>query len=384
MRYLKIYCTILAAAILIMALSGASFAADEKDNIRSLVDSMTTEQKVAQLFIISPEALTNSNEQHTYTDETLARYLRIYPVGGILFYGGNLIYPDQTKSLLRSITEVVSDACGIKPFLAVDEEGGSVARIASKNAFGVRNVGNMRAICTGSDAYNAAAYIGSYLSELGFNLDFAPDSDVYTNPQNEIVRYRSFGADPYFVSDCVLAQLSAFADKGIISCVKHFPGHGATDGDTHNGMAYVNKTWDELRERELVPFISAVNAGVPVVMIGHFTLPYVTGDSIPCSLSYDVITEKLKNELGFNGLVITDDLSMVAISMDYSPAQSVIAAFKAGADLLLMSDDFLPAYTGMINAVNSGEISMNRIDESVYKILSLKMQTSLVDGLNVN
>jgi len=351
------------------------------DTIQLKLDTMSTEEKVAQLFIISPEALSGAHSSHTSLDDDLAQALNKYPVGWILFFGGNLQDSEQTSGLLSGIKNTITDNCGIAPFLAIDEEGGSVARIASNKSFGVDNVGDMRDIghfgsC--DKAYAAAEYISGYLNRLGFNLNFAPVADVFSNSANTVVKYRSFGSDPQIVSEMVISQLNAFSENKIFACPKHFPGHGSTGGDTHSGMAYSEKSWSELLECELIPFISSIEADAPIIMVGHFSLPNVTGDYTPCSLSYEIITEKLKNELGFSGLVVTDDLSMGAIMSDYSAAGAAKAAFLAGADILLMSDDFPEAYRGILSAVNSGEISGERLNESVYKIISLKASAELL------
>lgn len=224
------------------------------------------------------------------------------------------------------------------------------------------------------EAYEVGSRIGAYLKDLGFNMDAAPDTDVLTNPENEVVRYRSFGSDPQLVARMAQEELKGLNDQGIIGLYKHFPGHGGTTADSHEGYAYVSETLDELKNGALVPFQSGIDSGIRVIMVSHISCPNVTGDNTPATLSRMLITDILRNEMGFDGMVITDALDMGAITEQYSSDQAAVAALNAGADMLLMPEDFQTAYQGVINAVNSGTLSEERIDESVRRILKIKVQ----------
>ncbi len=195
-----------------------------------------------------------------------------------------------------------------------------------------------------------------------------------TNSENQVVQKRSFGSDAELVSQMVEQEVLGLAEENVIACIKHFPGHGATGGDTHDGAVSVSRTLDELRETELVPFADQIEAGISFIMVGHFSVPEITGDDTPCSLSSEIVTDLLRDEMGYDGIVITDALNMSAISDSYTSSQAAVKAVQAGVDMLLMPENFQSAYEGLLSAVNSGELSEDRIDESVTRILTVKMQ----------
>lgn len=223
------------------------------------------------------------------------------------------------------------------------------------------------------EAYEAGETIGTYLSRLGFNFDFAPDADVLTNKSNKAIGDRSFGSD----SDRVVKMAAAFSDglhsQNVLSSFKHFPGHGAVQGDTHDGFAYTDKTYEELLKSELKPFMAAGSLGVDAVMAAHISVPEITGEDTPCTLSEKMITDVLRRDLGFEGLIITDALDMGAITQNYTSRQAAVLAFRAGVDMLLMPRDFKQASEGILEAVEKGEISEERIDESLRRIIKAKL-----------
>ena len=340
--------------------------------VDSVLAGMTVEEKVYQMFILMPENLTQTNRVTSFDDVFKTEFNK-YPVGGIIMMGSNIVDPEQIKSMLNGIIECAYANTGLKPFLCIDEEGGKVARIANNAAFNVVNVGNMCDISSETEAYNAGVTIGTYLSELGFNFDFAPVADVLTNEENTVVRYRSFGSSPITVRNYAMQVSKGLQSQGIMSCYKHFPGHGATSGDTHDGFAYTDKTYAELVQGELVPFAAAQEAGVSAVMVAHISLPNVVGDETPASLSSIIITDILRGDLKYDGLVITDALNMQAICNRYSSAEAAIMAVDAGVDILLCPKDFREASSAIIEAVKSGRISEQRIDESVRRIIKAKL-----------
>ena len=261
------------------------------------------------------------------------------------------------------------------PFLGIDEEGGKVARIGKQAAFGVEQIGDMRAVGEQGDPEEAArvgTVIGSYLSELGFTLDFAPVADVLTDPDNQVIGARSFGTDPALVSDLALEEAKALEEAGIWAVLKHYPGHGATKSDSHDGYAYTDKTLEQLMEAELVPFRAGIQEGISFIMAAHISVPEITGDEVPCSLSPYMITDVLRGEMGFDGIVVTDALNMGAVSRQYSSGDAAVAALNAGVDLLLMPVDFQGAYEGVLAAVEEGVLSQEQIEESVRRILRVK------------
>ena len=340
------------------------------------VAGMTLEDKVAQLFMITPEALTGFSNVTAAGDTTKEAY-NSRPVGGLIYMSGNLKDTEQTTAMLTNMKSFAQERTGLLPFLGVDEEGGSVTRIASNSAFGVTDVGDMSAIGAPGDAqnaYNAGTVIGTYLKQLGFNVDFAPVADVLTNPDNTVIGSRSFGADSQLVSAMVTSELAGLTDQGVYGAVKHFPGLGSASADPHDGAVTSEKTIDELMAEELVPFRSAIDSGVSFVMVGHISLPNVTGDNTPASLSYKLITEVLREQLGYNGIVITDGMNMGAITGNYTADQAAVTAILAGADMILMPQDYQTAYNGVLGAVQSGTITEERLNESVTRIVKVKLQ----------
>ncbi len=346
------------------------------DRVEKFLAGMDLKQKVAQMFMVTPEALTGYSKVTAAGEVTKQCFIR-YPVGGVIYMAGNLIDTEQTRIMLSNMQDYSAEYLGFPVFLGVDEEGGTVARIAGNRAFGVEDVGNISEIGASGNcdlAYQAGGTIGAYLSALGFNLDFAPVADVWSNKKNTVVKYRSPGSDAELVRDMVIAQIEGFKEQGILCAVKHFPGHGSTSEDSHNGAAVVERTLQELFECDLIPFKGAVQAGVPFVMVGHLSLPKVVEDDVPAVFSKEIITDILRGELGFCGIVITDALDMGAVTDYYSSAQAAVMAVAAGADMLLMPEDFVAAYEGGLNAVQRGELTQERIDESVRRILKVKLE----------
>lgn len=242
----------------------------------------------------------------------------------------------------------------------------------------------MKAIGESGDpqqAYELGERLGSFLYDLGINMDNAPDADVLSNPQNTVVRDRSFGSDCEVVSEMALAELRGLESQGVIGMLKHFPGHGATAGDTHEGYAYTDASLEEMKANELVPFADGIEAGVDVIMVGHISCPKVTGDDLPASLSEKMTTQILRQEMGYDGFLITDAMNMGAVSENYSSSEAAVAAIRAGIDMILMPQDFQQAYEGILNAVESGELTEERIDESLRRITALKLKIS---GESVN
>lgn len=347
-----------------------------EEQAAQLVSQMTLEDKIAQMFVITPNALTGYASGVTAAGDTTKEAYQSRPVGGIVYMADNLTDPEQTTTMLSNMQEIARERTGLPVFLCVDEEGGSVARIAGNDAFGVTDVGNMSDIGASGDvqnAYNAGSTIGSYLAALGFNVDFAPVADVLTNPDNQVIGQRSFGSDAQKVAGMVTSELQGLSAAGVYGTVKHFPGHGGTSGDSHDGAVSTDKTLEELMAEELVPFQSAVDGGVNFVMVGHISAPNVTGDNAPATLSKVLITDVLRGQMGYNGIVITDAMNMEAVAGFYNSDKAAVLAVTAGADMILMPADYNTAYTGILNAVNDGTITEERINESVTRIVKAKL-----------
>lgn len=338
--------------------------------VDEVVASLTLEQKVAQLFVVTPEAITGVSVQ-TAAGETTREALARWPVGGIVYFASNLVDPDQTRRMLASTRAYAVEAVGIPCLLAVDEEGGTVARVGSNPAFGVERVGDMASVGSVEDARAAAVTIGTYLAGLGFSLDFAPDADIASVEGSSLAR-RSFGPTPDEVAPRVAAQVEGFLSTGILCSAKHFPGIGGVIGDSHDGSITSRRTLDEMGEFELLPFEAAISEGVPMIMVGHLSCPTVTGDDVPASLNPAIVTDLLRGRLGFGGVAITDSLSMGAVTQTCAPSKIGVRAIEAGIDLILMPADFQGAYQGVLDAVADGRLSEERIDESVRRIVEMK------------
>lgn len=348
---------------------------DKTDKVQQIVDSMSLEEKVAQLFLVQPEAIVDIGTATAAGDAT-KQAINKTPVGGFVYFSDNLQSEQQVQDMLRNVQKYSEDRIGLPAFLSVDEEGGTVARVASTGRFDVTDVGDMAKIGASGDvqqARQAGETIGSYLSELGFNLDFAPDADVLTNPDNTVVKKRSFGSDPRVVSDMSLAVAQGLAQHQVYSVYKHFPGHGATAGDTHQGYAYTDKTLDELKQSELIPFENAIQNNAAFIMAAHISATRVTGDDTPASLSKTMITDILRGQMGYDGIVVTDAMNMGAVTEQYTSAQAAVKALQAGADLVLMPEDFQEAYQGVLDAVKDGTLTEQRINESVTRIVKVKV-----------
>lgn len=340
---------------------------------RQFMSGLTLEQKVAQLFFVHPESLTGIGLATEAGDATREAYAQ-YPVGGVIYLADNLEDPDQTTRMLESMAQIGKDEFGYAPFISVDEEGGTVVRVADNPGFDVPNVGDMCDIGNTGDveyAEEVAKTIAGYLLPLGFNTDFAPCCDVANNPESDTMLYRSFGSDPQMVADMVSAQVRGFYEAGILCCAKHFPGIGAAEGDSHDESIFSQKTLEEIDECELVPFKAAIDAGVPMVMVSHMSMPEITGDDTPASVSSAIVTDILRNQLRYDGLVLTDSLGMGAVS-GYGP-QAAVMALQAGCDMPLMPEDFFAAYQAVLDAVADGTLTEERIDESLLRIMRVKI-----------
>ncbi|WP_418722545.1 glycoside hydrolase family 3 protein [Enorma sp.] len=354
----------------------------EPDPVEELMGSMTLEQKVGQLFMVTPEQLTGA-EVATIAGSMTREALSKIPVGGLIYFAKNLSSAEQVVSLLEGTVELAREAgAGIPPFLGIDEEGGPlVARVANSGLFDVERFPNMAEIGATGDPAEAAEVgrvIGTYLHEIGFNLDFAPDADVLTNPNNTAIGQRSFGSDPELVAEMVAAEVEAMLETGTLPCVKHFPGHGDTAGDSHTGAVTAKRSREEIEGCEFAPFRAAIEAGCPFVMVGHIQTPNFAADGLPASLSSVMMTDVLRGDLGFEGVIISDSFAMGAITEYYQADDAAFRFFEAGGDLLLMSADLDLAYQGILDAVSAGSLTEERIDESVRRILTAKKQAGLI------
>ena len=365
----------LAIFIFMFLFSSTSFASPSET-----LSSMTLREKVGQLFIIRPDALdTNLSLEEINNrkakgvkslNKTMLKTLKKYPAGGFIFFQKNIQDPKQ----LKNFTQTLKNSSEIFPFIAIDEEGGKISHIANSKKFNVKKFKSVQKIAELKKSQEAGKIIGAYLKDYGFNFDFAPVADINTNPKNIVIGDRAFGNNPKFVAKNVSEFLDGLHSQGIAGCLKHFPGHGDTKGDTHKDSVNVYKTWDELLKAEIVPFKENLDKA-DSVMIAHITMRNIDGR--PATLSHELITEKLRKELGFNKIIITDAINMKAIRNEYSSSEAAVLALEAGNDIILMPYDYIEAFEGVLNAVKSGRISEERLNESVMRILELKEELKL-------
>ncbi|MBQ7753326.1 MAG: hypothetical protein IJR80_06685 [Treponema sp.] len=347
----------------------------EGKSASQILSQMSLEEKVGQLFVIQPDQLDpafgrKGFKYHKTFAGVLAKNQKKYQVGGIILFGGNI----KDKNQLKKFNSTAQSLSNIPLLIATDEEGGRVTRLAKTKALELKNIPSMEEIGDSGDinqAFDAGVYIASYLSEYGINWDFAPVTDVNTNPENIVIGDRAFGSEPSLVSDMAGAFLDGLHENGVKGCIKHFPGHGDTKDDTHDDFVAVYKDWNQLKACELIPFTENF-AKADSVMIAHVTVNNVTGDGLPASLSKELVTGKLRRELGYKGLILTDSLGMGAIKKHYSPGDAAVMAFNAGNDIILMPAEFFKAYDGVLKAVKNGRITQKRLDESVLRILKFK------------
>lgn len=380
---MKKLCAIVLALMLLMMPVSASMntipsdpmgepVVDVAGRVDQIMEGMSLEQKVYQMFIVEPESLTGVANV-TQAGETTLKSLKRYPVGGLIYFSANLKDREQTTQMLLG-TQGFAEQIGMpRLFLSVDEEGGAVARCASK--LGTTKFPPMMTLAKEGDpqrAYDAYKTIAKDIGQFGFNLDFAPVADVITNEKNTEIGNRAFGTDADTVAQFVEQAVMGLQDNGVVAAVKHFPGHGNTDVNSHDATSITSRTLEEMRGCELIPFQAGIDAGTDMVLVSHLTALGVD-DSAPASLNRAIITDLLRTEMGYDGLVVTDGLRMKAIADHYSPKQVAQMAVNAGVDMLLLPADFKATSAALIELVKSGEISEQRIDESVRRILTVKV-----------
>lgn len=344
------------------------------DIIDAAIEVMPLEDKVAGLFIVTPESITGVNTAIKAGDGTKDA-LNTYAVGGLIYFKQNMQSADQFTEMLSN-TSLYSR---YPLFLAVDEEGGSVSRVAEAGLG--ENAGSAQEIGATGDAVNAYAAgqnIAGYLKPLGFNVDLAPVADL-NNVENSFIGERSYGADSALAASMVASMTAGLEENGVSACLKHFPGIGGSVEDTHVEMAVTNRTAEQFRAEEFPVFAAGIEAGADFVMVSHVSAPALTGDNTPCSISSVVVSDILREELGFDGVIITDAMNMGAITEYYQADEAAIMALKAGCDMILMPDDFELAYNGVLQAVQDGTISEERINDSLRRIYRIKYADKLPD-----
>lgn len=336
-----------------------------------LLAGMSLREKLCQLMIVRTEVLTGESPV-TAAGETTRLALEQYPVGGLIYSVDNLVTQEQTREMIEN-TQSYSK---IPLIISADEEGGNVGRLMYK--LGTTFIHSMYSYKDmGEDtAYQNALTIGTDMVSCLFNTDFAPVADVWTNPANTVIGDRAYSDEFGQASELVAAAVRGFTESGVICCVKHFPGHGDTSTDTHEGAAVVDKSLEELRGGEFLPFEAGIEAGVDMVMVGHITVTAV--DDEPATISHEVITGLLREELGWDGVVVTDSLDMGALA-GYEIGEVCVKYLEAGGDIMLGIPDLAAALTALETAVTEGRLTEQRIDESALRVLMLKLSHGIAE-----
>ena len=367
----------------------------DSEAIKAIIDKMTLEQKVAQLFVVSPETLTGVDSVQ-YAGDMTYQALQDYPVGGIVFAKDNIDSSSQFGTMTDNLQSYSEDISGLPLFLAAAEEGGSASVLGNndnldeyyENSYsdddsdyssssansvhsGAPSMSEIGRKDDSTNAYEAGKSIGSLMSAYGLNLDLAPVADVLSGNSTGIGD-RTFGTDVQTVSDMALEVIRGIQEEDVNAAMKYFPGYGAASSNM-SGFPVINSSLDELKKKEFLPYSNAIAQGLDFVMVGHISVPNVTGDDTPASLSEKMISEVLRKDLGFKGIVMTDYLNDKTIVKNYSAADAAVKAIQAGADLLLEPDDLEAAYEGVLKAVKKGDITEDRLDESIYRILRVKL-----------
>ncbi|MBE6068760.1 MAG: beta-N-acetylhexosaminidase [Clostridium lundense] len=343
------------------------------DPIVEKINTMTLDEKIGQMLMTGVEGYNLSDNSK--------KLIKEHKVGGFIIFGENVQSTNQLLSLVNSLKrENVNNKTPL--FFSLDEEGGKVTRMPQEfKSFPTnKTIGQIN----DKDFSNKIGRtIADEIKSFGFNMNFAPVLDVNSNPKNPVIGSRSFGASPDIVSSLGVETMKGIQAENVIPVVKHFPGHGDTSVDSHVGLPTVNNDLDRLQSFELIPFAKAIENGADMVMIAHILLPKIDSEN-PSSMSKTVITDLLRNNLKFDGVVITDEMTMGAIAKNYNIDEAAVKSVNAGTDIILVGHGYnneIGVINALKNAVSNGEISEGRIDESVYRILKLKQKYNLKDEI---
>lgn len=338
--------------------------------ISEVIENMSVEEKIGQMIFSSISGTELGAEEE--------KLIHQYKVGGIIVNKKNITSPSQMVAYMNSLKE--ENKNNVPLFFGIDQEGGRIAKLP----------GDLRAIPSHfeigkqndpSFALEIGTVLGKLVSSFGFNVNFAPVLDINSNPENPVIGDRSFGINPDVVSKLGIQMMKGIQGENIIPAIKHFPGHGDTSVDSHDELPVVQKTMPELEQMELIPFKQAIAEGADMVMIAHILLPSIDLE-FPSSMSEAIITDLLREKIGFDGVVITDDMTMEAITNSFDIGKASVMSVKAGADIVMVAHEFenvVKAITALTTAVENGEITEERIDQSVERILKLKNKYSLKD-----
>ena len=349
------------------------------EEVDKVMSNMSLDEKIGQMFIVSYNS--------TSYNDGLSNVMNTVKPGGFMLLGFNVTNYDKTLKFVKDL----KSSSEIPLFITIDEEGGNVERLAKLDE-DITHVPYMYDVGLKDDlelTYDVGRVIGREISVFGINVDFAPVVDVVTNKDNQVIGKRSFGADYEKVAKHGVALSNGIEKYNVISCYKHFPGHGSTMEDSHVDLPIITKDKETLINEDLYPFKYAIQNNAKMIMIGHIAVPSLTGDNTPASMSKVIINDLLIDEFKYKGLVITDALNMIE-NRDYSMDEIYTNVIDAGVDILLYPTDSIEAFNSVKKLVNEGKISEDRINSSVRKILFYKYKyirdnyDSYLDVSNLN
>lgn len=336
-----------------------------EDPILDILKHMTLEEKIGQLFILGFDGLTYENATQ------LQSWIKEYYVGNFIVFKRNIKSDEQLTALIESI-DANNPSAKVPIWIGIDQEGGVVNRLPTKyNSAEQFSKWNDPLI-----TYTKHSEMAQHIKQLGIDINFGPVLDINSNPKNPVINSRAFGKDAATVSKHATAVINAYRDEQILAVGKHFPGHGDTDDDSHYQLPVISKSWDELSNLELIPFIEAINNNIPSIMVGHLLIKDID-EQLPASLSVKIIKQRLIDELGFNGIIMTDDLIMDGILKHHSISEAVILALKAGDHMIIIGhepDKQKEAIQAVKDAISNEQLSIASLDEKVYKILQYKLK----------
>lgn len=372
---------------------------ESMNSVDEIIANMTLEEKVVQTLMPDFRNWEVDDEEVGVTElnDDICQILADYQFGGVILFAENVVETEQTARLVYQMQASQVESDHLPLLIGIDQEGGIVNRLGS----GTQLPGNMALGATNDPEYSKLAgdIIGSELEALGINVNFAPSVDINNNPKNPVIGLRSFSSDPEIVSEHGLSYIEGIKEHNVAVAAKHFPGHGDTDVDSHFGLPVVDKSFDELMDNELLPFKAVIDADTDMIMTAHIQFPQLESETkvsdedgsdilLPATLSPAILTNLVRDEMAYEGIVITDALNMEAIANNFGEVETSILSKKAGADILLMpviirSNDDLAlldeVIQGLVDAVESEEIPMDNIDNSVRRILTLKDELGLLE-----
>ncbi|MQS36226.1 glycoside hydrolase family 3 protein [Streptomyces katsurahamanus] len=381
--------TVTAAAVASGVAPAVADGRAREDRLKQLIAGMSLEEKVGQVFVpfVCGTSATEPSPEAVEANlailgvRTGAEAIAKYHLGGIIYFvwSGNLQRPQQIAELSNGLQRAALGTPGQVPLLiSVDQEHGSVTRIGAPatllpGAMGLGAVGS-------TDAARTAGHIaGVELAAMGIRQNYAPVADVNVNPANPIINVRSFGSEPAEAARLTAAQVRGYQRAGVAACVKHFPGHGDTAVDSHTDLPVITHTREEWERLDAPPFRAAIAAGVDSIMTAHLQVHALDPSDDPATLSHPIITGVLREELGYDGVIVTDALNMKGVMTKYGEERVPVLALKAGVDQLLYPNNLALSWNAVLAAVKSGELSEARLDESILRILRLKAKLGLFD-----